>query len=439
MHIAVIGPGYVGLPTAAVFAELGNTVFLVGRDAKRNEQLKRGEVYLHEKGLPELIAKHVKSGRIIPTLSYAEAIPDADVIFIAVGTPSGMHGEADLTQVFEVATEIAQHLITPSSPLYKVIVIKSTVPVGTAERVKKIIEDVRCQMSNVKCQFDVASCPEFLREGTAVEDALHPDRIVIGVMSEKARDILLELHAPLPGARVVTDPKSAELIKYASNAFLATKISFINEVANICESVGADVEEVSRGMGLDSRIGAKFLKAGAGWSGSCFPKDVRALHHIAFSNNYEPQILKAAIEVNNDQRRRLVVKLEKELGDLRGKKIVLLGLAFKPHTDDIRESAAIDLLYLLKSAGLHVRIHDPVARPDERTVFMDVEFFEEPYSAFIGADACVIATEWPQFREFDWARIKSVMRQPILVDGRNLLDPKAMRATGWTYVSVGRP
>ncbi len=431
MTIAVIGPGYVGLPTAAVFAELGHTVWLLGRNAKKNAQLQKGEVYLHEEGLTELVQKNLKAGRFRPTTSYAEAIPDADVVFIAVGTPSGEYGEADLAAVFQTAKDLAPHLKE-----YTVVVNKSTVPVGTAERVAKILSEHR---KDVAATFDVASCPEFLREGTAVADAFHPDRIVIGVASDTARDLLLELHRELPGARVVTDPKSAELIKYASNAFLATKISFINEIANICEGVGADVEEVARGMGLDSRIGPKFLKAGVGWSGSCFPKDVRALHHIAFSNNYEPQILKAAIEVNNDQRRRIVAKLRTALREpLQGKTIAILGLSFKQDTDDIRESAAIDLLYLLKNAGAYVRLHDPVAQPDTRPIFHDTAFFVDAYAACDNADAVVIATEWPVFKELDWVRIKNAMRQPVLIDGRNLLDPAVMRTNGWMYEGVGR-
>lgn len=432
MNVAIIGPGYVGLPSAVVFAELGHHVFLLGNIPEQVKRLQRGEIHLHEPGLAEVFRTLVQEKKIVPTLSYADAIPEADVVIIAVGTPSGESGEADLTQVFAAAKEVARNLTE-----YTVVVNKSTVPVGTAERVRKILED---NALTSLLTFDVASCPEFLREGTALSDTKNPDRIVIGVDSDRARDVLLELHKPLPGERVVTDTKSAELIKYASNAFLATKISFINEIANICESVGADVTEVARGMGLDSRIGPKFLKAGLGWSGSCFPKDVRALGHIALSHHYEPQILKAAIEVNNDQRHRLVEKLRSVIGgNLQGKTIVILGLAFKPNTDDIRESAAIDLLHLLKNAGAHVRLHDPVARPDERTVFTDVVFYDDPYAACAQTDAVVIATEWPKFKTLDWTRIKSVMRQPILIDGRNLLDPKSMRDTGWTYVSVGRP
>ena len=437
MNITVIGPGYVGLPSAVVFAGLGHHVFLLGNIPEQVERLQRGEIHLHEPGLAEVFRTLVQEKKIIPTLYYAEAIPTTDVVIIAVGTPSGKYGEADLSHVFAAVRDLAEHLSD-----YTVVAVKSTVPVGTAERVYKLIEE---ELSKVKSQkskvtFDVASCPEFLREGTALFDTKNPDRIVIGVASDKARDVLLELHRGLPGERVVTDPKRAALIKYASNAFLATKISFINEIANICESVGADVTEVARGMGLDSRIGSKFLKAGLGWSGSCFPKDVRALHHIAFSNHYEPQILKAAIEVNNDQRSRVVTKLRTALsGSLQGKTITILGLAFKPATDDIRESAAIDILYPLKKEGARVRLHDPVARPDDRAVFFETVFYDDPYAACAGVDACVIATEWPEFKAFDWARIKNVMRQPVLVDGRNLLDPKTIRAAGWAYVSVGRP
>ncbi|MDO8582130.1 MAG: UDP-glucose/GDP-mannose dehydrogenase family protein [bacterium] len=460
MRVTIVGPGYVGLPSAVVFAGLGHHVFLLGNIPEQVERLQKGEIHLHEPGLAESFRDLVREGKIVPTLSYADAIPSADVVVIAVGTPSGKYGEADLRYVFAAVRDLAEHLSD-----YTVVAMKSTVPVGTAEKVREIISAVilssppplagprwkrwakdldssppKADQNDRPITFDVASCPEFLREGTALFDTKNPDRIVIGVTSDKARDLLLELHQELPGERVVTDPKSAECIKYASNAFLATKISFINEIANICEGVGADVTEVARGMGLDSRIGSKFLKAGLGWSGSCFPKDVRALHHIAFSNNYEPQILKAAIEVNNDQRRRLVAKLHAALGgDLQGKTIAILGLAFKPHTDDIRESAAIDLIYLLQQKGAHVRVHDPVARPDDRDVFKDVRFMDSAQDAVRDADAVVIATEWPEFKELDWRALRAIVRNPFIADGRNLLDPKLMRAAGWKYASVGRP
>ncbi len=431
MIVTVIGPGYVGLPTASLFAELGNKVFLLAKFQKQVDVLKQGRVYIHEPGLAELFAKHIASGAITPTLSPEEAIATADVIIISVGTPSGEQGEADLTAVFATARQIGQHLRKAS-----IIVNKSTVPVGTADRVRTIIRE---HLTDPKLDVDVAASPDFMREGTAVQDTFNPERLVLGVASPRARDVLLELYVSLPGARCVTDLRSAEFIKYASNAFLATKISFINEIATICENVGADVEEVARGMGLDSRIGSKFLKAGIGWSGSCFPKDVRALHHIALSHQYTPKLLQAVVEVNNDQRRRVAQKLATMLGELNGKRIALFGLSFKPHTNDARESIAIELAQHLLPRGARVVFTDPVAKPDDRPIFRETEFTPDPYAAATDADAIVIVTEWPEFRALDWGRLKGLLTVPRLIDGRNFLDASAMRAAGWRYEGVGRP
>lgn len=429
MNVAVIGAGYVGLPSAGVFARLGHSVWLIRRDSDKVEQLKRGDIAIYEPKLAELIQEGLAAGRLHPTTSYEEAVPQADVVIICVGTPSGLQGEADLTQVYEAARSVASLL-----QRFTVIVNKSTVPVGTARHVARVIRE--CAPS---AQFAVASCPEFLREGTAVDDALNPDRIVIGVDDDHARQVLLDLHAQLPGERVVTNIESAEMIKYASNAFLATKISFMNEIAELCERVGADVHEVSRGMGADKRIGGAFLRAGIGWGGSCFPKDVRALRSIAEAHGSPTRILDAVSDVNAWQRNRVVHQLLQSLRGLKGRVVYILGLAFKPSTDDVRESPSIDIIKLLLREGATVRAHDPIAIENARRTLLEVEFIDSVEYGFTGADAVIIATEWPVYQTISWQEMKQAMRTPVLVDGRNMLDPVHMRQLGFTYWCVGRP
>lgn len=432
MRIAIIGAGYVGLTSATVYAKLGHTVYAVRKDADKVEMLKRGEVPFYEPGLLELVEEGVVNGRLIPTTSYAEAVPPSEVIFICVGTPPLASGEADLSQVFAAAREIAENWGIG----YKVIADKSTVPVGTAGKVKQVI---RNQMSGRGIEFDVASCPEFLREGSAVHDTLNPDRVVIGVDADRARDMLLKVHEGLPGERLVTDIATAEMIKYASNAFLATKISFINEIANVCDEVGANVDEVARGMGMDPRIGPAFLKAGIGYGGACFPKDTKALHSIAYNHDYDFKLLKAVIEVNQAQRRQFLRKVQKVLGSLSGKKIGVLGLAFKNNTDDVRESAAVDITSWLISEGADVRAYDPHAEFNAKAVVPALVTCLAPEEVVRDADAVLLLTEWGEFKDLPWEELKKSMRSPVVLDGRNLLDANKMRAAGYTYISVGRP
>lgn len=432
MKIAIIGAGYVGLTSAAILADLGNTVWAVRKDIETIEMLKKGEVPFYEPGLAEIVKRNVQAGRLIPTIEYKEAVPQSEVVFICVGTPSLPNGEADLSQVFAAAEEIAQNLNG-----YKVIVDKSTVPIGTADQVRQIVE----KNTPPGIEFDMASCPEFLREGNALRDTLNPDRIVIGTETDKARDLLIKLHEPLSGERVITNIKTAELIKYASNAFLATKISFINEIACLCETVGADVENVARGMGLDKRIGSSFLKAGIGWGGSCFPKDTRALYFIANDSGHTFSLLKAVIEVNNEQRHRFVGKLKNALGSLQGKTITVLGLAFKANTDDVRESASLEVIKLILREGAKIRAYDPIALKNAQVALQGVEdvvFCQDAISACQSADAVVILTEWEEFKNLDWSAVKKVLNQAIVVDGRNLLDAQFMKDNDFSYFSIGR-
>lgn len=428
MKIAIIGAGYVGLTSAAVFASLGHSVWLLDKDKIKIKTLKSGRVPFYEPELPELLKKSLSKGSLKPTLSFSEAIPDADVIFICVGTPMSKNGEADLSQVFAAAESIAKQL-----KKYSVIVNKSTVPTGTTERVKNIIRKI------AGVSFDVASCPEFLREGNAVYNTLNPDRIVIGTETKCAEKVLLRLHEKLPGGRVTTDIRTAEIIKYASNAFLATKISFINEIANLCEEVGTNVEDVALGMGLDPRIGKDFLKPGIGYGGSCFPKDTRALHLIAHSNSYTFKLLKAVIEVNQTQRRNFLGKVRRAVGDLKGKKIGALGLAFKNNTDDIRESAALNIIDWLIKEGGRVKAFDPKANANAKKNLPALTVCKKPEECFLKTDAVLILTEWPDFKFLPWTALKKKMRHPIVIDGRNLLDPIEMRKFGFKYISVGRP
>lgn len=432
MTIAIIGAGYVGLTSAAVLAKLGHTVYAVRKDADKVEMLKRGEVPFYEPGLSALVKEGVASGRLISTMSYAEAVPSAEVVFICVGTPPLPSGEADLSQVFAAVREVAENWGTG----YKVIADKSTVPVGTAEKVRRVIS---LQFTVHSEPFDVASCPEFLREGSAVHDTLNPDRVVIGADSDRARDMLLKVHEGLPGERLVTDIATAEMIKYASNAFLATKISFINEIANVCDEVGANVDEVARGMGMDPRIGPAFLKAGIGFGGACFPKDTKALHSIAFNHDYDFKLLKAVIEVNQAQRRQFLRKVRSVLGGVEGKKIGVLGLAFKNNTDDVRESAALDIISWLMKEGAQVVAYDPQAEVNAKIAIPELVTCPSAAGVFGRVDAVLLLTEWAEFKELPWEDLKKSMRNPVVVDGRNLLDVDKMCELGFQYISVGRP
>jgi len=430
MRVSVIGTGYVGLVTGVVFAEQGHEVCCVDADASKVAMLAAGRPTIYEPGLEPLLRKHLASGRLRFTQSVAEGVARGEVVFIAVGTPPDAEGAADLTQIEAVAREIAQALTA-----YRVIVEKSTVPVETGERVKRTI----AKFAPAGADFDVASNPEFLREGSAIADAMKPDRIVIGCESARAEGILRSLYAGFGAPLVVTDIRSAELIKHASNSFLALKISYINAVAALCEAVGANVVEVARGMGLDPRIGPRFLEAGLGYGGSCFPKDVSAFARMARQAGVPMPILEAVPVVNRDALNRFLRKIEEEVWVLKGKTIGLWGLAFKPDTDDVRESPALAAAAALRDRGAVVRAYDPQAMDRAREAMPDLVCAADPYDAAAGADCLAIATDWQVFREADLGRLKRVMRHPTVVDGRNLFDPAAMRAAGFVYRSMGRP
>jgi UDPglucose 6-dehydrogenase len=421
--IGVIGTGYVGLVTAAGFAALGSDVYCVDIDAAKIRGLQAGRIPIWEPGLEELIAEH--RARLHFSTELGPALEHARLLFVAVGTPPTYSGDADLSAVHAVVDAM------PASD-HHALVMKSTVPVGTGQSIKRVFTE---QGKG----FAYVSCPEFLKEGTAVKDFLHPDRVVIGDEGDWAGAAVADLYAPLDTPVVRTDVKSAEMVKLASNAFLATKISFINEIANVCEETGADVVEVARGMGLDDRIGPKFLQAGIGFGGSCFPKDVTALKQLAGNSGYHFQLLNAVIEVNELQKRRVIAKLQKHLGSLVGKEIALLGLAFKPNTDDMREASSLVLSARLQAAGARVRAYDPVAEEEARKLIRGVQLMPSAADAVAGADAVVLVTEWPEFAELDLARTAETMRGSLLVDGRNFLDPATVRAAGLTYEAVGRP
>ncbi|MBB6730772.1 UDP-glucose dehydrogenase family protein [Cohnella zeiphila] len=428
--MAIIGAGYVGLVAGACYAELGNRVVCVDSDEEKIARLRRGEVPIYEPDLPQLIARNAEAGRLAFAAAAGPAVEKADIVVIAVGTPPLPSGEADLRSIEKTAREIGA-----SMNGYKIVCIKSTVPVGTAEKVERWIAE------RYAGGFDVVSLPEFLREGSAVADALRPDRIVIGTSSERAAAELAALHEPLAAPLCVTDARSAEMTKYASNAFLATKITFINEIANLCEKVGADVAEVARGMGLDRRIGSSFLRAGIGYGGSCFPKDTNALVQLAGSVEYDFRLLKAVIEVNREQRLVVVDKLQNALGSLRGRRIGIWGLSFKPNTDDVREAPALAIAERLAELGAELRLYDPAAQRRFREVF-DHPFAvwcESALEAARGSDALCLLTEWPAFADIPLAEIRAALDRPLLIDGRNLFDPREARLAGLEYVPVGRP
>ena len=430
MNICIIGAGHVGLVTGACFADLGNQVVCVDNDRKKIGLLKKGKAPFFEPGLEPMVVRNMEKKRLFFTTDIKEGVGKSQIIFIAVGTPPLPSGEADLTIIENVARSVAQCMKE-----YRLIVEKSTVPVETGKWVKHTI----AAFVRKKVPFDVASNPEFLREGTAVNDFLHPDRVVIGVESERARGLLEQLYKPFHAPLVVTDIASAELIKHASNAFLSTKISFINAIANICEKVGADVEKVALGMGLDPRIGRAFLNAGAGFGGFCFPKDLEAFIHIAEKVGYDFQLLKAVREINESQKRSIVKKVEQKLWNLKGKRIGILGLAFKPDTDDLRFAPSLDVIRNLTATGARVCVFDPQAMKEAKVrLNSQVTFAQDPYHLAKGSDCLVVMTEWNEFKELDLKRIKRLMRQPVLVDGRNLYDPEGARKLGFTYVGIGR-
>ncbi|MFE6075313.1 UDP-glucose dehydrogenase family protein [Paenibacillus sp. NPDC057886] len=430
MNIAVIGTGYVGLVSGVCFSEIGNQVICVDNNEAKVEMLNEGNVPIYEPGLKELMASNMQAGKLSFTSNIAEAISQSDIIFIAVGTPSLPSGEANLSYVEQVAIEIGSHIES-----YKIIVTKSTVPVGTNDRVRELISSISSQ------PFDVASVPEFLREGSAVNDTLNPDRIVIGTNSDRAIKSLKKLHRPLTENLIITDIRSAEMIKYASNAFLATKISFINEISNICEKVGADVTRVAEGMGYDKRIGASFLKAGIGYGGSCFPKDTQALIQIAGMVDYDFRLLKSVVQVNQDQRFHVIHKLEEALGSLKGKTIAVWGLAFKPETDDVRDAPAIDIIQHLSDAGAVIKAYDPIATANFRKEVdvASITWEENPLHAAEGADALCVLTEWKEFAHIDLKELAKIMKDPIMIDGRNLYSAEQVQASNLQYYSVGRP
>ncbi len=429
MNTCVIGAGYVGLVTAACFADLGNTVTCLDIDASKIEGLQNGKLPIYEPGLDEVVERNVKAGRLSFTTSYTEGIKAAEVVFIAVGTPSGVDGEADLRYVRSAAEAIADVMDHPL-----IIINKSTVPVGTGDSVAAIIRKRR----GSDAEFAVVSNPEFLREGSAVHDFMHPDRIVLGSEDRAAIEQVAHLYLPLRCTLMLTNLRTAEMIKYASNAFLATRISFINEIACICDELGADVKEVAFGMGCDKRIGHHFLEAGLGWGGSCFPKDVKALAHMADLHGTHPQLLRAVMDINQAQRRRVVRWLRGTLGGLNEKTMGILGLAFKPNTDDIRESPAIDIIRLLQHEGAEVRAYDPEAMPGAQRELPHIVYCRDAYEVAEGCEALILATEWEEFRYLDWRRIRGAMKGDILVDGRNFYDPETMAQEGFRYRPVGR-
>ncbi|MHB8482684.1 MAG: UDP-glucose dehydrogenase family protein [Nitrospiria bacterium] len=431
MKICMIGAGYVGLVTGTCFAEFGVQTTCIDKDALKIKTLEKGEIPFYEPGLKELVAKNVLHKRLTFSTDLNKSIEKSEVIFIACGTPQGHNREADLTAIKEAAKTIGENL-----KKYKVIVTKSTVPVGTSEMVKKII----AQYAG-KQKFDVVSNPEFLREGSAIEDFMRPNRVIIGSESPKALEIMKDLYRVLyliETPFVLTDLRTAELIKYVSNAFLATKISFINEVANLCERVGTDVQVVAKGMGLDHRIGNKFLHAGPGFGGSCFPKDTQALVKIAESAGYSFELVKTAIEVNEKQRSRMVQKIQKALGGFKNKTLGVLGLSFKPNTDDLRESPAIAIIHQLQVKGVAIQAYDPVAMEGAKAVYKKIVYGVDPYQAARGADGLVLLTEWNEFRNLDFLRLKELLKSPLLIDLRNVYDPQKVRSLGFTYISVGR-
>jgi UDPglucose 6-dehydrogenase len=432
MKIAVIGTGYVGLVTGACFSEFGVDVTCVDVDGSKIEKLRQGIIPIYEPGLDQIVEKNARDGRLHFTTELAPAVRDAKVIIFAVGTPPKEDGSPDMRYYEQAAKEVAE-----SIDAYKVLVTKSTVPVGTGKWLREFVT----ANLKTKTDFGVASNPEFLREGAAIQDFMRPDRVVIGSNEPEAIAVMKDLYRPLyliETPIVITSLEAAELIKYAANAFLATKITFINEIANLCDAIGCDVHDVARGMGMDNRIGRKFLHPGPGYGGSCFPKDTRALTTVADKYNVETRIVDAVIDANERQRDAMIPKIERLVGELKGKRIGVLGLSFKPETDDMRESPAIDIVHTLIKKGASVSAFDPVAMDEAKHFLNGVEYAEDEYGAIDGADAMVIITEWNQFRALDLAKVKSLLKHPRIADLRNIYNPADVRALGFEYIGVGR-
>jgi UDPglucose 6-dehydrogenase len=433
MKIAMIGTGYVGLVSGACFADLGHNVVCVDIDASKINRLRRGEIPIYEPGLDDIVARNIEARRLSFTTSTAEAATGQDAIFICVGTPPLEDGNADLSYVYAAARDIAPHLSA-----YTVVVNKSTVPVGTGAEVEKIIRE-----TNPQAEFDVASNPEFLREGNAIDDFMMPDRIVIGTESSRARDIMFALYRPLmlqESQILHTGRTTSELIKYAANAFLAMKVSFINEIADICEKVDADVQDVSRGIGLDNRIGTRFLQAGAGFGGSCFPKDTLALTSTARKVGQPTRIVEAVMAANNERKRRMAQKVIAACGgNVAGKTIAVLGVTFKPNTDDMRDAPSLDIIPLLQEGGASIRAYDPEGMETARKYLSNVEWVKNAYDTMVQADALLILTEWNEFRVLDLSRVKALLKEPLMIDLRNIYTPKEVAKAGFVYHSVGRP
>ena len=437
MRIAMIGTGYVGLVSGACFADFGHTVVCVDKDEGKIQRLLDGVMPIYEPGLDKLVAKNVEEGRLSFTTSLADAMPGAEAVFIAVGTPSRRgDGHADLSYVYGAAAEVAD-LVED----YAVVVTKSTVPVGTGAEVERVMTEARPSLT-VGEHFSVASNPEFLREGAAISDFKRPDRVVVGTQDERAKEVMRELYRPLfinETPILFTNRATSELIKYAANAFLATKITFINEMADLCEKVGADVQQVAKGIGLDGRIGSKFLHAGPGYGGSCFPKDTLALVRTAQDVGAPTRIVEAVVGINDDRKKRMADRVREAAGgDLSGKTVAVLGLTFKPNTDDMRDSPAVDIVPALQDMGATVRAHDPEGMDEAREHLPAITYCEGPYHAIEGADVCVILTEWDAYRALDLGRLKETMNAPVLVDLRNVYTPERVREAGFTYASIGR-
>lgn len=429
MKVTFIGHGYVGLVTAAVFADFGNEVFVIGHTKEKIENLKKGIIPFYEPGLEELVKKNIDAGRLIFTLDYKPAIPKSDIVFIAVGTPPTKTGDADLSMVLSVAEKIGENLEG-----YTVVATKSTVPTGTNKKVQRVLEEKKPKGAEV----DYASVPEFLREGSAISDTTTPDRVVIGTEKPRAQELLVKLHEPIGAPVLLTNFETAELIKYAANSFLALKISYANAIAKLSELLSADALKVLEGIGMDKRIGNLFLSPGPGYGGSCFPKDVRALISIAKDNDYAFSLLSEVENINHQARRDVVRKARKILGDVRGKNIGVLGLAFKANTDDMRDAPAIDIISMLLNDGAQITAFDPKASENAKELLPKISFADSVFDVADGADLLIVLTEWNEFRELDFEDIKKRMSTPNIIDGRNLYDPEKLRALGFNYVGVGR-
>ena len=434
MTITVVGAGYVGLVTAAIFSDLGNKVYCVDIDKKRVEDLKNGKIPFFEPSLADFVKRNIGAKRLFFTTSYKKGVPKSKVVFICIGTPPKNNGEADLSYLFSAVEETAKNLSS-----YTLITIKSTIPIGFEDDLEEAAR------KHAKRSFEFASSPEFLREGTAIEDTLHPDRIVIGTTSKKAQKVLLEVYAPISGNRVICDIRSAQLIKYASNALLATKVSFANDIANLCEKMGADVEKVLEGVGQDKRIGRSFLYPGIGYGGSCLPKDVLAFISIGQFFDYDLVLLRAVDAINENQILKFITKIRKAIGadedkrkNLEGIKLAVLGLAFKPDTDDIRESPSIKIIKHLLDLKAEINAYDPQAMENTRKILPDIKYAKDAYSAISGCNALILVTEWPQFRDLDLGKVKKLLKEPVIIDGRNMFDTDKIRQLGFKYAGIGR-